>query len=55
MFASPVRPRTMTKEWQEATEEYLKVRFTAMIASIRLTILTFCRHKEVSPLLVTRE
>lgn len=26
MFANPVRPRTMTKEWQEATEEYLKVR-----------------------------
>ena len=25
MFASPQRPRTMTKEWQEATEEYLKV------------------------------
>ena len=24
MFANPVRPRTMTKEWQEATEEYLK-------------------------------
>ena len=26
LFASPVRPRTMTKEWQEATEEYMKVR-----------------------------
>lgn len=26
MFASPIRPRTMTKEWQEASEEYLKVR-----------------------------
>jgi hypothetical protein len=25
MFASPIRPRTMTKEWQEASEEYLKV------------------------------
>jgi len=25
MFASPIRPRTMTKEWQEATEEYMKV------------------------------
>jgi cytochrome c oxidase subunit 4 len=24
MFASPIRPRTMTKEWQEASEEYLK-------------------------------
>jgi hypothetical protein len=27
MFANPVRPRTMTKEWQEASEEYLKVRY----------------------------
>jgi hypothetical protein len=26
LFASPIRPRTMTKEWQEASEEYLKVR-----------------------------
>lgn len=26
IFANPVRPRTMTKEWQEASEEYLKVR-----------------------------
>lgn len=25
LFANPVRPRTMTKEWQEATEEYMKV------------------------------
>ena len=25
MFANPQRPRTMTKEWQEATEEYMKV------------------------------
>jgi len=28
LFANPVRPRTMTKEWQEATEEYMKVRWT---------------------------
>ena len=27
MFANPNRPRTMTKEWQEASEEYLKVRW----------------------------
>jgi hypothetical protein len=27
MFANPARPRTMTKEWQEATEEYMKVRW----------------------------
>lgn len=34
MFASPIRPRTMTKEWQEATEEYMKVRsFTAALAA----------------------
>lgn len=26
LFANPQRPKTMTKEWQEATEEYLKVR-----------------------------
>ena len=26
VFANPQRPRTMTKEWQEASEEYLKVR-----------------------------
>jgi len=24
MFANPQRPKTMTKEWQEASEEYLK-------------------------------
>ncbi|KAF2640896.1 COX4-domain-containing protein [Massarina eburnea CBS 473.64] len=24
LFANPVRPRTMTKEWQEATEEYMR-------------------------------
>lgn len=37
MFANPVRPRTMTKEWQEASEEYLKVRnFAILRASIRL-------------------
>jgi cytochrome c oxidase subunit 4 len=31
LFANPVRPRTMTKEWQEATEEYMKVRFQSAI------------------------
>lgn len=33
MFANPVRPRTMTKEWQEASEEYLKVRIHYAIAA----------------------
>ncbi|KAF2280342.1 mitochondrial cytochrome c oxidase-like protein subunit V [Westerdykella ornata] len=31
MFANPARPRTMTKEWQEATEEYMKAQGTEPI------------------------
>ncbi|KAJ4347881.1 Cytochrome c oxidase subunit 5B, mitochondrial [Didymosphaeria variabile] len=31
LFANPVRPRTMTKEWQEATEEYMKSQGTEPI------------------------
>ncbi|KAF2200254.1 cytochrome c oxidase polypeptide V mitochondrial precursor [Delitschia confertaspora ATCC 74209] len=31
MFASPIRPKTMTKEWQEATEEYMKSQGTEPI------------------------
>lgn len=31
MFANPVRPRTMTKEWQEASEEYMKQQGTEPI------------------------
>ncbi|KAF2261637.1 COX4-domain-containing protein [Lojkania enalia] len=35
MFANPVRPRTMTKEWQEATEEYLKAQGTETITGYK--------------------
>lgn len=40
MFANPVRPRTMTKEWQEATEEYMKVRRLDAISALSL-----CPHR----------
>ena len=33
MGASAKHPRTMTKEWQEASEEYLKVRSLNLISS----------------------
>ena len=36
LFANPVRPRTMTKEWQEATEEYMKVRSFHSIRALLL-------------------
>lgn len=40
IFANPVRPRTMTKEWQEATEEYMKVRSCCgTTASLHLCLL----------------
>ncbi|KAF1938181.1 COX4-domain-containing protein [Clathrospora elynae] len=35
MFASPIRPRTMTKEWQEATEEYMKAQGTEPITGFK--------------------
>jgi cytochrome c oxidase subunit 4 len=35
MFASPIRPRTMTKEWQEATEEYMKSQGTEPITGYK--------------------
>ncbi|KAF2826403.1 COX4-domain-containing protein [Ophiobolus disseminans] len=35
MFASPIRPRTMTKEWQEATEEYMKSQGTEPITAYK--------------------
>jgi hypothetical protein len=58
MFASPIRPRTMTKEWQEATEEYMKVRilFAAAIADICVAVESLTRHspKEPSPSRPTR-
>jgi hypothetical protein len=56
MFANPVRPRTMTKEWQEATEEYLKVRsLLSESLDSSVAVLTLYRPKEPSPSLVTRE
>jgi hypothetical protein len=54
MFASPIRPRTMTKEWQEASEEYLQVRGIAIRASI-VSALTHHRPRVASQLLATRE
>ena len=53
MFASPIRPRTMTKEWQEATEEYMKV--CSFYAQTSVSALTHHRRKEPSQSLVTRE
>jgi cytochrome c oxidase subunit 4 len=35
MFANPARPRTMTKEWQEATEEYMKSQGTEPITGYK--------------------
>ncbi|KAF2118868.1 mitochondrial cytochrome c oxidase-like protein subunit V [Lophiotrema nucula] len=35
MFANPHRPRTMTKEWQEASEEYLKAQGTEPITGFK--------------------
>ena len=50
MFASPIRPRTMTKEWQEASEEYLKVRTTnAAAAAAAVVYLTECTLTPYSP------
>jgi hypothetical protein len=55
MFANPVRPRTMTKEWQEATEEYMKVRSAVAVAFATVVwLLTRHSRKELSPLPVTR-
>jgi hypothetical protein len=57
MFASPIRPRTMTKEWQEASEEYLKVRCYVTAVAVYLSCdipLTRHRLKDPSPSLPTR-
>lgn len=35
IFANPVRPRTMTKEWQEASEEYLKAQGSEVITGYK--------------------
>jgi hypothetical protein len=52
MFASPIRPRTMTKEWQEASEEYLKV--CGIIHSLCDMITNSHSPKEPSPSPATR-
>lgn len=55
-FAKPA-PHTMTKEWQEQTNEYLKVRPISPIAdmlSISLTYHRHCSRKTRSLLLVFR-
>jgi len=31
-------PRTMTKEWQEATNEYMKVRYPALLVHLMLLL-----------------
>ena len=60
VLANPQRPRTMTKEWQEASEEYLKVRTFTTITQAQLIPIVpannniLYRHKEVSLLLGTR-
>lgn len=48
MFASPIRPRTMTKEWQEASEEYLKVRHYNAAVAARFQLRYTCLHIIVS-------
>ncbi|KAF2180192.1 COX4-domain-containing protein [Zopfia rhizophila CBS 207.26] len=35
MFANPQRPRTMTKEWQEASEEYLRAQGSEPITGFK--------------------
>jgi hypothetical protein len=54
MFASPLRPRTMTKEWQEASEEYLQVRIFRLILP-HISPLTRNRPRDQSPSPATRE
>lgn len=58
MFASPIRPRTMTKEWQEASEEYLQVCGIAIRVGIVTSSSTPLMHRSPKvprQLLVTRE
>ncbi|KAI8943811.1 hypothetical protein NX059_001785 [Plenodomus lindquistii] len=49
MFASPVRPRTMTKEWQEATEEYLKAQGTEPITGYKGMYVQSKSEKDLPP------
>jgi hypothetical protein len=56
-FASGEVPRTMTKEWQEASEEYLKVHCTRYSRRVFTTSKTnphAHRHKDPSPSPATR-
>ncbi|EOA88365.1 Cytochrome c oxidase subunit 5B [Exserohilum turcicum] len=49
MFASPVRPRTMTKEWQEATEEYLKAQGSEPITGYKGMMVQSKSEKDLPP------
>lgn len=47
MFANPVRPRTMTKEWQEASEEYLKSQGSEPITGYKGMLIQSKSEKDV--------
>ncbi|KAH7089890.1 cytochrome c oxidase subunit IV-domain-containing protein [Paraphoma chrysanthemicola] len=47
MFASPIRPRTMTKEWQEASEEYLKAQGSEPITGYKGMLVQSKSEKEL--------
>ncbi|KAJ4378947.1 Cytochrome c oxidase subunit 5B, mitochondrial [Didymella sp. IMI 355093] len=49
MFASPIRPRTMTKEWQEATEEYMKSQGTEPITGYKGMMVQSVSEKNLPP------
>ncbi|KAJ4315690.1 Cytochrome c oxidase subunit 5B, mitochondrial [Neodidymelliopsis sp. IMI 364377] len=49
MFASPIRPRTMTKEWQEATEEYMKAQGTEPITGYKGMMVQSVSEKNLPP------
>ncbi|KAG9204873.1 hypothetical protein B5807_06560 [Epicoccum nigrum] len=49
MFASPIRPRTMTKEWQEASEEYLKSQGTEPITGYKGMLVQSPSEKDLPP------
>ncbi|KAL5114207.1 Cytochrome c oxidase subunit 5B, mitochondrial [Pleosporales sp. CAS-2024a] len=49
MFASPIRPRTMTKEWQEATEEYMKAQGTEPITGYKGMMVQSKSEKDLPP------
>ncbi|KAF1918195.1 cytochrome c oxidase subunit IV-domain-containing protein [Ampelomyces quisqualis] len=49
MFANPIRPRTMTKEWQEASEEYLKSQGTEPITGYKGMLVQSKSEKDLPP------